>query len=128
MKKTLVAIVILVMSANVSASDWQWEQYYDVDNLSMYVDKTKIRGVETKKVWEKWEYKKKVALGIASMLSLIEVDCLEVRARTLEMESFSENDLKGKTIASIKEPGQWDYLRPGSWKIGTFEMVCGKKP
>jgi hypothetical protein len=128
MKKAFVSMVLFAMYTTASATDWQWEVYSEADNLTMYVDKSKIRGAETKKVWEKWEYKKKISMGIASVLTLNEIDCQEVRARTLEIESFSESDLKGKSIAKVSTPNQWDYLRPGSWRSATFEIACGKKP
>lgn len=122
MIKNVFLLLLVLTSSNLFAS-WTWSKFHDDEAVTIYIDKTTVRGEVTKRVWELWNFKKSIG-NMQSMLLLREVDCTESKVRTLETVSFRSPDLQGRTVAEDSTTSKWDFLRPDSWQNKIFAEIC----
>lgn len=131
MKKLVASatLISLVLACAPVYASWEWTKIHEDENSTVYIDKTKVRGSKSKRVWERWEFKVPMSMsGISSMLILREINCDESKIRFLETESFGSANLSGDVMVKLTDPGNWDYLKPNSWFNAMYELVCKKAP
>lgn len=131
MKKlvTHISFITLFLACAPVYASWEWTKIHNVENTTVYIDQTKVRGSKTKRIWERWEFKVPMSMsGISSILILREINCDESKIRILESESFGSANLSGDVMVKLIDPGNWDYLKPNSWFNATYELICKKAP
>lgn len=107
MIRIFIAMILAVMSTCAMAR-WFPISFSDTDVL--YIDpETLIKDGSFRRIWHLTDLNKP-ADGVLSMRSLVEYDCKEKRARTLELLAYSGSMGGGEVLAKIPA-NDWHYLR-----------------
>ena len=77
----------------------EWKKVHENSDSSFYIDHTTVRkNGALRRFWEVQNYKVKDSRGISSVLSKLEVNCLDDTARYLARSTHSEPLGKGLTL------------------------------
>lgn len=63
-------------------------------------------------------------LHVASLISLVEVDCAQARSRRLQVIYYSDASLMGQSTTRVTADGRWSYAAPGTFGEGEVQEAC----
>ena len=122
--KRLLAALLIVFSGPVWA---EWVLFEKTSNgVQLYLDPSTIRGGSQKLVWTRWEMSTPVN-GVLSTRTLYEVDCEELKIRTLRNTLFRTNNLTGTPLGTYEKVEDWQYIAPGTVYGTLFNTVCRRR-
>jgi hypothetical protein len=128
MNKTMIALVLLVLSGNAMA-DWV-KVGGSADGTVSYANPSTIRkNGNMAKIWSLLDYTKARTLSnmkYLSMKSLGEYDCKGEQMRMLAFSWFSENMGEGDVVYTDSSAGNWLPVQPDSLGEGLWKYACEK--
>jgi hypothetical protein len=117
---------LLILCAGPVWAEWVLYGASQVDGLRIYFDPSTVKGRDIKRVWTRVESGTKMPSGWRSARALEEVDCLNDRTRVIQLETFSQPNLK-QIMETASGPSDWNYIAPGTVNKDLFNKVRGKK-
>jgi hypothetical protein len=125
MKKAILALALAAVSGGACA---QWVRVSEGESGTvLYVDPSTIRkNGNLRRYWELHDLAKADKIGNLSYRAVTEADCKEERSRGLQEDKFRGPMASGEISGSIRSPGEWSYVAPGTtgWKVLLF--VCSR--
>ena len=108
----LLPLMLLVVCCSVNAD---WIRFSETDISFAFYDPNSIskKGNVTRG-WIYWDLRNRAENGALSIRAYREVDCLENKTRSLQIEYFSENSLNGRIVEITNSPGDWSFIPPGT--------------
>jgi len=108
----LLPLMLLVVCYSVNAD---WIQFSESDSSFAFYDPNSIsKKGKVVRGWMYWDLRNRAENGALSIRTYREVDCLENKTRSLQIEFFSENSLNGRIVASTNSPSDWGFIPPGT--------------
>lgn len=121
MFSTVVALG-LAHSLVLVRSESLWTHYSSGARYDAYYDASTVnRNNGSVTVWAKDQMHDPNAEGYAFVMALDQFDCARRRKRTLQETTYH---IDGTAIESILEPGEWEFLIPGTIGDQLATIVC----
>lgn len=126
LKKICLAILFLV--SNLAYAEWTSVGRFD--NGDFYIDKqTMSRKGDQREIWTLMDYRfvqmdgnKKIFRSTRSMLQL---NCVEKKARIIHMSFFSGAMLRGNEVSKMGMLKDWEPVPPDTPIYRILEVTCG---
>lgn len=75
-------------------------------------------------IWLYLDYARPQARGALSTRSFLEMDCANIRVRTISASSHSGRGATG-AILDTAEPGDWEPIPPNTFALSAWMRACG---
>ena len=122
-KPLLAAAILLFSSASVRA---EWTEVVETANSTYYFDISTVKkNGNFRKVWVMTSMKIPAPNGAMSRRVLEEFDCKEEQSRSLSLEEFREDKLRGELIGRLgSNPEGWIPIAPNTANRSMLEAIC----
>lgn len=124
----IAAVIVALALSGLQTATWDgirldgWTYFGEATDGSLLMFTKGARG-EGLRSWARFEYAEPDSNGARSIRTLNEFDCQQGRVRTLQWDSFAENNLSG-TGRVVPQTGDWKYPAPGTFGEGHFLLMC----
>jgi hypothetical protein len=108
--------------ASANLKDMGWIQLSDTDNSRVYFRDPLVVS-EMPKVWFRYEVENTSSGQARSQVALEEFNCQTRQSRTLQMTTYSGQNMSGGGFTSTQSP--WAYEIPGTVGEITLRVACG---
>ena len=128
MKTLLLTLSLLFITTSAFA---EWTLYgASITGAVYFYDKSTLkRNGDKVKVWEYINYspndEKAKSINVSSQRALSEIDCINETVKTLSMQNFTEQDLKGDMI-DVPPNRTPTYIPPDVTYAVLMKLVCKK--
>ena len=119
-------VFICLMAISATSAMAEWVEVASSDSVTRYVDfKTIRKQGNIRKVWELWDFKKRLKSGELSMTLRTEFDCKEETDRPLQMNGYSQKMSRGNVLKTVAFNGdEWNSRPPATLGAVTLDAVC----
>jgi hypothetical protein len=126
-----IAAMIISLAAPVAAADWTYVSA--ALGVTMYYRPPVLHGSAPNlvRIWVRWEYTAPQglpnvipAVTYLSAVELEEIDCTEMRARSLQDTYFSQSSMGGEAPTYAAPTPSWSYEIPGTMGDQIAQLAC----
>jgi hypothetical protein len=126
LKKIVIAILFLV--SNMAYAEWTSVGRFD--NGNFYIDKqSMIRKGDQREIWTLMDYRFVQMDGnknvFRSSRSMMQLHCVEKKARIIHMSFFSGSMLRGNEVGKMGTLKEWEPVPPDTPIYRILEVTCG---
>ena len=123
MKKLLGAVLLLC--SLVAQADWtKFSQLGNNDVVVFHDRDIASTSPGIIRLWELYDLKTPTKGGYKSFRAIVELDCSQMKTRTLQDDYFSEGMANGVLIASNLTNQDWTFAPPGTLRLSILKAYC----
>ncbi len=126
MKKICLGLLLLV--CNMAYAEWTSVGRFD--NGNFYIDKqSMVRKGDQREIWTLMDYRFVQMDGnkniFRSSRSMMQLQCVEKKARIIHMSFFSGSMLRGTEVSKMGMLTEWEPVPPDTPIYRILEVTCG---